>query len=97
MKQITATIPLSMLDGLRETLVALGINGMTISATVAPSWAATDAQVALETVIGHALVPHVVEAIAAACRDVRGEGVLIGVSDVHCGVRIRNAEIIHEG
>lgn len=111
MKLITATVPERVLDDLRETLLSIGIKGMTISAAVDRALDDMDAElyhsrpcifpnaleIVVETVVGAAIVAEVVEAISAACNKAASGSIPILVSDVMLGVRIRNSELVTEG
>lgn len=111
MKLVTATVPEYVLDELRDTLLSIGIKGMTISAAKCRSL--DDAheefdhqrlhvfqnslEIMLETVVHAALVTQVVDAITATCNEAAAGNAPILVSDVMLGIRIRNAEIVTEG
>jgi nitrogen regulatory protein PII len=111
MKLVSATIPAAVLDDLRDVLVTIGIKGMTVSAADVRSREAKRAplgclrqrpfgdamELVIETVIGDPLVVEVVKAIVAVSSSATAGGVSIRISDVIYGVRIRNAELVHEG
>jgi nitrogen regulatory protein PII len=111
MKLVSATIPAVTLNALRDTLVMLGVKGMTVSlAKDAPRKTIDDhadtthmrssddpAELMIETVIGDALVAEVAQAILAVCCDAVPCGISIRISDVLRGIRIRNSEVVSEG
>jgi nitrogen regulatory protein PII len=111
MKLVSANVPAALLNATRDTLVAIGVKGMMVSAAVVRSHEAADGdadgmrprklddalELLIETVIDNALVGDVVEAIFAVCSDVATGDVSLRISDVLCGVRIRNGESIIEG
>jgi nitrogen regulatory protein P-II 1 len=111
MKLVTATVPESVLDDLRDTLVSIGIKGMTISAAMDRLSEDMDAghgysrpctfphaqEIVLETVVSAAIVNEVVKAISAACNEAASGGIPILVSDVTLSVRVRNFELVTEG
>jgi nitrogen regulatory protein PII len=111
MKLVTTTVPAHVLDDLRDTLLSVGIKGMTIFPVRRRSPDETDAEfgrsrlcifenaleIGLEMAVGSAIVNEVVRAIWAACNTAAPCGISILVSDVICGVRIRNSELVTEG
>jgi nitrogen regulatory protein P-II 1 len=111
MKLVTATVPESVLDDLRDALVSIGIKGMTISAAMDQLFKDMDAEhghsrpcafpnareIVLETVVSAAIVNEVVKAISAACNEAPSGGIPILVSDVTLSVRVRNFELVTEG
>jgi nitrogen regulatory protein P-II 1 len=111
MKLVSATVPEHVLDDLRDTLLSIGIRGMTISPATHRSPDDLDAgfdrsrpcifehapEIVLETVVSETVVEEIVRAILAACSKVAPGGVSILVSDVIHGVRIRNSELVTEG
>jgi nitrogen regulatory protein PII len=111
MKLVTATVPVHVLDDLRETLLSIGIKGMMISPARGQPPGDMDAAfdrfrfsvfqderlIVIETVVSTAIVDDVVHAISAACNETTSISVPILVSDVMLGVRIRNAELVTEG
>jgi nitrogen regulatory protein PII len=111
MKLVTATVPEHVLDDLRDTLLSIGIKGMTISAATHRSPDEMNAEfdrsrvcifenaldIRLETVVSATIVDEVVRAILAACNKAASGGISILVSDVIRGVRIRNSELVTEG
>jgi nitrogen regulatory protein PII len=113
MKRVTAAVPEHVLDDLRDTLLSIGIKGMTISAATPRSPDEMNAEfdrsrlcifenepeIGLEIVVSAAIVDEVVRAISAACNKAApcGISILVLVSDVIRGVRIRNSELVSEG
>jgi nitrogen regulatory protein PII len=111
MKLVSVTVPGHVLDELRDTLLSIGIKGMTISPATHPSFDETDPEfdcsrpsifenaldIRLETVVNATLVNEIVRAILAACDATAQGGISILVSDVIRAVRVRNAEILTEG
>jgi nitrogen regulatory protein PII len=111
MKLVTATVPESVLDDLRDTLVSIGIKGMTISAVMDPLFEDMDAghghsrpcifpnarEIVLETVVSAVIVNEVVKVISAACNKAASGAIPILVSDVTLSVRVRNFELVTEG
>jgi nitrogen regulatory protein PII len=111
MKLVTATVPEHVLDDLRDTLLSIGIKGMTISPATHLSPDDMDAEldrsrlsifengleIVLETVVSAAIAAEVVRAILATCNKAAPGGISILVSDVIRGVRIRNSELVTEG
>jgi nitrogen regulatory protein PII len=111
MKLVTATVPESVLDDLRDTLVSIGIKGMTISAAMNRLFEDRDAghghsrpctfpnarEIVLETVVSAVIVNEVVKVISAACNKAASGAIPILVSDVTLSVRVRNFELVTEG
>ncbi|MBP0594797.1 P-II family nitrogen regulator [Paraburkholderia sp. LEh10] len=111
MKLVTATIPEHVLDDLRDTLLPIGIKGMTISPARQRSLDEMDPEfdrsracvfenaleIRLETVVSATIVDEIVGAILAVCNKAAPDGISILVSDVIRGVRIRNSELVTEG
>ncbi|EUC12722.1 UNVERIFIED_ORG: nitrogen regulatory protein P-II family [Burkholderia sp. CF145] len=111
MKLVTAIVPERVLDELRDTLLSIGIKGMTISPATHRSPEEMDAEfdpsrphifedaleIRLETVVSATIVDAIVRAILAACSEAAPGSISILVSDVIRGVRIRNSELVTEG
>lgn len=111
MKLVTTTILEHVLNDLRDTLLEVGIKGMTISAATRRSTDETDTEfdrsrlrifdneleIRLEMVVSAAIVDEVVRAISAACNNAGSCDFSILISDVIRGVRIRNSELVTEG
>jgi nitrogen regulatory protein PII len=110
MKLVTTTIPEHVPDDLRDTLLAVGIKEMTISAATRRSPDETDAEfdrsgscvfeneleIGLETVVSVAIVDEVVKAISAACNEAAMRHFHFGFGcDPWCP--IRNSELVTEG
>jgi nitrogen regulatory protein P-II 1 len=111
MKLVTATVPESVLDDLRDSLLSIGIEGMTISAAMdrlsedmdaehghsRPCTFANAWEIVLETVVSAVIVNEVVNAISATCHKAASGGISILVSNVTLSVRVRNFELVTEG
>ncbi|MGT2477476.1 P-II family nitrogen regulator [Paraburkholderia terrae] len=111
MKLVTATVPAHVLDDLRDTLISIGIKGMTISPAM--YWSPDEVsrefdrsrpcifesvrEIRVETVVSASIVDETVRAILAVCNKAAHDGISVLVSDVFCGIRIRNSELVTEG